>query len=123
MFRESPDFKPVEPVEKSDPPENNYSTPGLLGQMRIFFTRDVISKLANRQYVLLSLLEPPVLALFLAVALLAATVCLGEYRTWSPALATALTKAPRMAGFASNVVAGGVTVSMRPPLRGVSLPL
>ena len=66
MYRESPDFKPVEPVEKSDPPENNYSTPGLLGQMRIFFTRDVISKLANRQYVLLSLLEPPVLALFLA---------------------------------------------------------
>ena len=65
MFRESKDFNPVEPIEKSDPPENNYSTPGLLRQMRIFFTRDIISKLANRQYVLLSMLEPPLLALFL----------------------------------------------------------
>ena len=65
MFRESSDFRLVEPAVKNDLPENNYSTPGLLKQMKIFFTRDIISKLANRQYVLLSLLEAPLLAVIL----------------------------------------------------------
>ncbi len=66
MFRESPDFSPVEEVDRSELPENHYSTPGILQQMRIFFTRDIISKLTNRQYVLLSLLEAPLLAVILA---------------------------------------------------------
>ena len=33
--------------------------------MKIFFTRDILSKLANRQYLLISLLGAPLLALFL----------------------------------------------------------
>jgi energy-coupling factor transporter ATP-binding protein EcfA2 len=65
LFRESADFQPVETIEKSDLPENHYSTPGLLSQMKIFFTRDIISKLTNRQYVLMSMLVAPLLAVIL----------------------------------------------------------
>jgi ABC transport system ATP-binding/permease protein len=47
-------------------PENFYSIPGLLKQSRIFFIRDFLSKLANRQYILISLLGAPLLAFLLA---------------------------------------------------------
>jgi ABC-type multidrug transport system ATPase subunit len=47
-------------------PENYYSIPGLLKQSKIFFTRDLLSKLANRQYVLISLLGAPLLAFLLS---------------------------------------------------------
>jgi ABC-type multidrug transport system ATPase subunit len=47
-------------------PENKYSIPGLIKQSVIFFTRDLLSKLADKQYILISLLGPPLLALLLA---------------------------------------------------------
>ena len=47
-------------------PENDYSIPGLLKQSGIFFIRDFLSKLADRQYILISLLGAPLLALLLA---------------------------------------------------------
>jgi ABC transport system ATP-binding/permease protein len=47
-------------------PQNYYSIPGLLKQSRLFFTRDLLSKLANRQYVLISILEAPFLAFLMA---------------------------------------------------------
>jgi ABC-type multidrug transport system ATPase subunit len=47
-------------------PENFYSIPGLLKQTGIFFKRDVLSKLANRQYIMISLLGAPLLALLLS---------------------------------------------------------
>ncbi len=46
-------------------PENFYSIPGKLKQIEIFFTRDLLSKLANRQYILIGLLGAPLLALIL----------------------------------------------------------
>jgi ABC-type multidrug transport system ATPase subunit len=46
-------------------PENYYSIPGLFKQLKIFFQRDLLSKLANRQYILISLLEAPLLAFIL----------------------------------------------------------
>jgi ABC-type multidrug transport system ATPase subunit len=46
-------------------PENFYSIPGKIRQMQIFFTRDILSKLANKQYILISLLGAPLLALLL----------------------------------------------------------
>ena len=46
-------------------PENFYSIPGKLKQIQIFFTRDLLSKLANRQYILIGLLGAPLLALIL----------------------------------------------------------
>ena len=47
-------------------PVNYYSIPGLLKQSKIFFLRDLLSKLADKQYILISLLGPPLLALLLA---------------------------------------------------------
>ena len=47
-------------------PENFYSLPGLFKQSKIFFIRDLLSKLSNRQYVMLSLLSAPILALLMA---------------------------------------------------------
>ncbi len=43
--------------------------PGLLKQFRIFFTRDLLNKLANRQYMLINMLEAPLLAVVLALIL------------------------------------------------------
>lgn len=51
---------------KAKLPENNYSIPGLLKQSKIFFMRDLLSKLADKQYILISLLGPPLLAFLLA---------------------------------------------------------
>ncbi len=48
-------------------PENFYSIPGLLKQSKIFFIRDFLSKLANRQYVIISLLGAPFLAFLLCI--------------------------------------------------------
>ena len=47
-------------------PENDYSIPGLFKQSGIFFIRDFLSKLADRQYILISILGAPLLALLLA---------------------------------------------------------
>ncbi|MDI9340806.1 MAG: ATP-binding cassette domain-containing protein [Sediminibacterium sp.] len=42
------------------------NTPGLWKQLRVFIKRDVLSKFSNRQYLLLNLLEAPLLAFILA---------------------------------------------------------
>jgi ABC transport system ATP-binding/permease protein len=52
--------------EKKPLPENYYSIPGLIKQSKIFFKRDLLSKIADRQYILISLFGPPLLALLLA---------------------------------------------------------
>jgi len=51
---------------KKPVPRNNFSIPGLLKQSAIFFTRDLLSKLYNRQFLLISLLGPPLLAFLLS---------------------------------------------------------
>lgn len=48
------------------PPPAMLRLPGWLRQTRIFLTRDVLAKLTNRQYLLINLLEAPILALILA---------------------------------------------------------
>ena len=47
-------------------PSNDFSIPKKIQQLRIFFTRDILAKLVNKQYLLLTLLEAPVLAFILA---------------------------------------------------------
>jgi ABC-type multidrug transport system ATPase subunit len=65
-FREEVSSKlPVALPEKEELPESYYSIPGLFSQMKIFFLRDVLSKLANKQYIIISLLGAPLLALIL----------------------------------------------------------
>ncbi len=52
--------------EESSPPYSSLRRPGWLRQTLIFLSRDLKSKLANRQYLLLTLLEGPVLGLILS---------------------------------------------------------
>jgi len=47
-------------------PENYNTIPGLLKQSKIFLARDILSKLANRQSILISILVAPLLAFLLA---------------------------------------------------------
>jgi ABC-type multidrug transport system ATPase subunit len=47
-------------------PQNNYSIPGLLKQSKLFFIRDLLSKIADKQYIIINLLGPPFLAFLLA---------------------------------------------------------
>ena len=47
-------------------PEINFKTPNKFRQMLVFIKRDVLSKIADTQYLLITLLEAPVLALALA---------------------------------------------------------
>ncbi|MCX6333076.1 MAG: ATP-binding cassette domain-containing protein [Bacteroidia bacterium] len=52
--------------EVKEPPHKNLQRPGLLRQFLIYFTRDLKSKMANRQYVQLTLFEAPILGFVLS---------------------------------------------------------
>jgi len=47
-------------------PEISFKIPGLLTQAYIFITRDLISKITNRQYLILTFLEAPILGFILS---------------------------------------------------------
>ena len=47
-------------------PEINFKTPNKLKQFIVFSKRDILSKIVDAQYLLITLLEAPILALFLA---------------------------------------------------------
>jgi ABC transport system ATP-binding/permease protein len=49
-----------------DPLPDAFKKPNWINQMKIFFSRDLFSKLANTQYMVLNLLEAPILAFLLA---------------------------------------------------------
>jgi ABC-type multidrug transport system ATPase subunit len=52
-------------VEKELPPQN-LSIPGKIKQAILFATRDLLAKISNKQYLLINLLEAPLLAVILA---------------------------------------------------------
>lgn len=56
----------TEPQEVTEIPYSTLRKPGWLKQLFIFLTRDLKSKLASRQYVLLTILEGPVLGFILS---------------------------------------------------------
>ena len=49
-----------------DVPKISFKIPNKFRQFKVFVTRDVLSKLANTQYLVINLLESPILAFFLA---------------------------------------------------------
>ena len=51
--------------EKSPVPKNNFQVPGAFRQFQIFFKRNLLSKLADRQFLSIALLVAPLLALIL----------------------------------------------------------
>jgi ABC-type multidrug transport system ATPase subunit len=54
------------PTQSSDKPETTFNIPNKLRQFFVFVTRDVRSKLTNKQYMIINLLEAPVLAFVLS---------------------------------------------------------
>ena len=66
MYEEHSKSKIKFDMEKQDLPKNNFNIPGMFKQFRIFCERNILSKLANRQDMLINFLEAPVLALILA---------------------------------------------------------
>jgi hypothetical protein len=64
IFNSRHPFIPV--TEIKEPPHKNLQRPGLFKQFQIYFSRDIKSKTSNRQYVLLTLLEAPILAFVLS---------------------------------------------------------
>jgi len=54
------------PPTESTKPEKSLRLPSLLTQFKIFSTRDLLSKLSNKQYLLINFLEAPLLAFVLA---------------------------------------------------------
>jgi energy-coupling factor transporter ATP-binding protein EcfA2 len=63
-------YKEEKKEDKLEPggsmPEINFKTPNKFKQFIVFTKRDVLSKIADTQYLLITLLEAPVLAFFLA---------------------------------------------------------
>jgi len=63
-------FKAEKKEDKREPggaiPEINFKTPNKIKQFVVFTKRDVLSKVADTQYLLITLLEAPILAFFLA---------------------------------------------------------
>ncbi|MFZ4401270.1 MAG: ATP-binding cassette domain-containing protein [Bacteroidales bacterium] len=51
--------------DKNKLPKSDFKIPGKFKQLKIFIKRDVISKITNRQYLLISLIEAPLLAFIL----------------------------------------------------------
>jgi len=65
LFKSKQDQTAGEAYNKEELPENQYSIPSLFEQTKIFFARDLLTKLTNKQYILLNLLEAPLLALIM----------------------------------------------------------
>lgn len=65
LFRRNPGAD--EPALKTEPLPARISKPGFFRQVGLFFRRDVLAKLHDRQYLFINLLEAPFLALLLAL--------------------------------------------------------
>lgn len=63
-FKNKISLESIEEVTE-DPPKN-LSVPGKIQQLIVFCTRDLLSKISNRQYLVINLLEAPFLAFILA---------------------------------------------------------
>lgn len=65
LYRKNFGTDPPDKPAKTDLPERMLNIPGPWEQFRIFSLRNILSKLANRQYMLINFLEAPVLALII----------------------------------------------------------
>jgi len=67
LYKEKIDkqIKLPETKEKQELPSNKFKIPGRFRQFKIFATRNILSKLTNKQYLLINFLEAPLLAVIL----------------------------------------------------------
>jgi len=66
VFRAQMEVRVAKVPDEENVPKSTFKAPGKIQQMTVFLRRDVLSKLANRQYVLINLLEAPILAFVMA---------------------------------------------------------
>ncbi|MCB0770137.1 MAG: ATP-binding cassette domain-containing protein, partial [Flavobacteriales bacterium] len=66
VFRAQMDGRVAQVPEERSVPRSTFTVPDRLRQLKVYFKRDLLSKLANRQYVLINLVEAPALAFLMA---------------------------------------------------------
>lgn len=66
LYKEKMETKVAELEVITEIPESTFKIPTKIKQFKVFITRDVLSKLTNKQYLSINLLEAPVLAFILA---------------------------------------------------------
>jgi ABC-type multidrug transport system ATPase subunit len=66
MENVDPQIKKIRRTYSTIIPETDFKIPSRWQQLKIFFTRDVLAKFKNQQYLLLTLIEAPLLAFILA---------------------------------------------------------
>jgi ABC transport system ATP-binding/permease protein len=65
-YKELIDNEPLSTSDSDEIPESEFKVPSIWKQFRVFFKRDVLSKLTNTQYLLINSIEAPALAAILA---------------------------------------------------------
>jgi len=66
VFRAQMDGRVALVPEERSIPKSTFTVPNKWRQLKVYFKRDLMSKLANRQYVLINLIEAPALAFLMA---------------------------------------------------------
>ncbi|TXI76118.1 MAG: ATP-binding cassette domain-containing protein [Flavobacteriales bacterium] len=66
VFRAQMEGRVAQVAEERSVPKSTFTVPGRLRQLKVYFQRDLLSKLANRQYVLINMVEAPALAFIMA---------------------------------------------------------
>lgn len=67
MNRIDPIIRNIKREHPDKPPKTNFSTPKRWQQIKLYFRRDLLAKLKNQQYLLITLAEAPVLAYLLTI--------------------------------------------------------
>lgn len=66
LYQKNVEINKTEVTLEKELPKNNFSIPNIFKQFRIFSIRNILSKLTNKQYILINFLEAPFLAMMLA---------------------------------------------------------
>jgi len=66
VFRAQMEGRVAQVADERSVPKSTFAVPDRIRQLKVYFKRDLLSKLANRQYVLINLLEAPALAFLMA---------------------------------------------------------
>lgn len=66
VFRAQMEVRVAQVPDERSVPKSTFTIPDRIAQLKVYFKRDLLSKLANRQYVLINLLEAPALAFFMS---------------------------------------------------------
>lgn len=66
IFLDKFDLKPKLAKDRPKLPKISFKIPNKIRQLQVFVTRDLLSKISNKQYMLINLLEAPILAFVLA---------------------------------------------------------